>query len=80
MVADEISSEAWKYVGNFGINMLCKLFNCIMNTEQIPSVWRQSILVPIFKGNVTSRSAKTTVVSNFYHTLLKYGRELWIGG
>ena len=27
-----------------------------------------------------SRSAKTTVVSNSYHTLLKYWRELWIGG
>ena len=30
--------------------MLCKLFNCIMNTEQMPSAWRQSILIPIFKG------------------------------
>ena len=29
---------------------------------------------------VTSRSANITVVSNSYHTLLKYGRELWIGG
>ena len=29
---------------------LCKLFNCIMNTEQMPSAWRQRILIPIFKG------------------------------
>ena len=27
--ADEIPAEAWKYMGNFGIKMLCKLFNCV---------------------------------------------------
>ena len=48
--ADEIPAEAWKCMGNFGIKILCKLFNCIMNTEQMPSGWRQSILIPIFKG------------------------------
>ena len=48
--ADEIPDEAWKCMGNFGIKILCKLFNCIMNTEQMPSAWRQSILIPIFKG------------------------------
>ena len=48
--ADEIPTEAWKCMGNFGIKMLCKLFNCIMNTEQMPSVWRQSILIIISKG------------------------------
>ena len=42
--ADEIPADAWKYLGNFGIKMLCKLFNCIMNTEQMPSAWRQSTL------------------------------------
>ena len=48
--ADEIPAEAWEYGGNFGIKIRCKLFNCIMNTEQMPSAWRQSILIPIFKG------------------------------
>ena len=48
--ADEISAEAWKCIGNFGTNILCNLFNSIMNTEQIPSAWRQSILIPMFKG------------------------------
>ena len=47
--ADEIPTEAWTYMGNFGIKMLCKLFSCIMNTEEMPSGWRQSILIPIFK-------------------------------
>ena len=48
--ADEIPAEAWKYIGNFGIKILCKLFNNSMDTEQMPSAWRQSILIPIFKG------------------------------
>ena len=78
--ADEIPAEAWKCMGNFGIMILCKLFNCIMNTEQMPSAWRQSILIPSSREKVTSKSAKIAVVSNSYHTLLKYGRELWIGG
>ena len=37
-------------IGKFGIKILCKLFNSIMNTEQMPSAWRQSILIPMFKG------------------------------
>ena len=48
--ADEIPAEAWKCMGNFRIKILCKLFNSIMNTEQMPSSWRQSVLIPIFKG------------------------------
>ena len=56
--ADEIPAEAWKYMGNFGIKMLCKLFNCIMNTEQMPSAWRQLILIPIFKGKGDIQACK----------------------
>ena len=37
-------------MGNFGIKILCKLSNSIMNTEQMPSAWRESILITIFKG------------------------------
>ena len=78
--ADEIPAEAWKCIGNFGVKIICKLCSCIMNTEQMPSAWRQSILIPIFKGKGDIKSAKITVASNSYHTLLRYGRELWIGG
>ena len=78
--ADEIPAEAWKYMGNFGIKKLCKLFNCIMNTEQMPSAWRLSMLTPIFKGKGDIQECKNYLVSNCYHTILKYGRELWIGG
>ena len=59
--ADEIPAEAWKYIGNFGIKILCKLFNSIMNTEQMPSSWRQSILIPIFKGKGDIQECKNYI-------------------
>ena len=48
--SDEIPAEVWKCLGWFGVVTLCKLFNSIMITETIPSAWRDSVLVPIFKG------------------------------
>ena len=47
--SDEIPVEVWKCLGQLGVVTLCKLFNKIMTTECIPSAWRNSILVPIFK-------------------------------
>ena len=43
------SLEVWKCLGWFGVVTICKLFNSIMITETIPSAWRDSLLVPIFK-------------------------------
>ena len=36
-------------LGWFGVITLSKLFNSIMITETIPSAWRYSVLLPIFK-------------------------------
>ena len=47
--SDEILAEVWKCLGWFGVVTLCKLFNSIIITETIPSAWRDSVLVPIFK-------------------------------
>ena len=47
--SDEIPVEVWKCLGQLGVVTLCKLFNRFMTTECIPSAWRNSILVPIFK-------------------------------
>ena len=47
--SDEIPAEVWKCLGWFGVVTLCKLFNRIMITETIPSAWRDSVLVPMFK-------------------------------
>ena len=47
--SDDIPAEVWKCLGWFGVVTLCKLFNSIMITETIPSAWRDSVLVHIFK-------------------------------
>ena len=47
--SDDIPAEVWKFLGWYGVVTLCKLFNSIMITETIPSAWRDSVLVPIFK-------------------------------
>ena len=47
--SEEIPVEVWKCLGQLGVVTLCRLFNRIMTTECIPSAWRNSILVPIFK-------------------------------
>ena len=47
--SDEIPAEVWKCLGWLVVVTLCKLFNSIMITETIPSAWRDSVLVPIFK-------------------------------
>ena len=48
--SDDTPVEVWKCLGQLGVVTLCKLFN-IMTTECIPSTWRNSTLVPIFKEN-----------------------------
>ena len=78
-IEDEIPAEAWKYMGNFGIKIICKLFNCIMNTEQMPSAWRQGILIPIFKGKGDIQKCKNNRGVKLLSRIFKYGREVWIG-
>ena len=73
--SDEIPVEVWKCLGQLGVASLCKLFNIIMTTECIPSAWRNSILVPIFKKRVTFKSVRITEASNCSHTPSKYGRR-----
>ena len=47
---DEIPIEAFKELGTIGVSVLTKLFNAILKEEEMPDAWRQSVLVPIFKG------------------------------
>ena len=47
---DNIPAEAWKYLGQTGVEKLRHLFNEILETEKIPDEWRWSTLVPIYKN------------------------------
>ena len=42
--------EAWKALGDIGVTFLTKLFNQILETEEIPEEWRKSILGSYGKG------------------------------
>ncbi|XP_037772666.1 uncharacterized protein LOC119568277 [Penaeus monodon] len=46
---DGIPIEAWKAMGEEGIYMLRMLMRKVMDEENIPTVWKGSILIPIFK-------------------------------
>jgi len=51
---DNIPIEAWKSLGEAAVDVLWDLLNKIYEQEKIPSEWRKSTIVPIYKqkGNI----------------------------
>ncbi|VFQ65974.1 unnamed protein product [Cuscuta campestris] len=47
---DEIPVEFWKHAGCGARVWLTELFNVILRTARMPDEWRESLLVPLFKG------------------------------
>ncbi|VFQ65487.1 unnamed protein product [Cuscuta campestris] len=47
---DEIPVEFWKHAGRGAWVWLTKLFNVIFRTARMRDEWRESLLVPLFKG------------------------------
>ncbi|KAM2221020.1 hypothetical protein ACFX1S_020148 [Malus domestica] len=47
---DDISIEVWKVLGETSIAWLTDLFNRILKTKKMPTEWRKSTLVPIYKN------------------------------
>ncbi|XP_066965949.1 uncharacterized protein [Macrobrachium rosenbergii] len=47
---DMIPVEAWKALGDEGVDILYDLMIKILEQEKIPNEWHGSILIPIFKG------------------------------
>ncbi|VFQ79217.1 unnamed protein product [Cuscuta campestris] len=47
---DEIPVAFWKHAGCGARVWLTKLFNVILRTARMPDEWRESLLVPLFKG------------------------------
>ncbi|XP_064081887.1 uncharacterized protein LOC135198244 [Macrobrachium nipponense] len=45
-----IPTEAWKALGDEGVDILCDLITKILEQEKIPNEWHGSILISIFKG------------------------------
>ncbi|XP_066965751.1 uncharacterized protein [Macrobrachium rosenbergii] len=53
---DMIPVEAWKALGDEGVDILYDLMIKILEQEKIPNEWHGSILIPIFKGEEMSKS------------------------
>ena len=47
---DNIPVEVWKCFGTYGVTYLTKLFNNILQKEEMPKEWRRSVLVSIYKN------------------------------
>ena len=55
---DDILIKAWKALGDIGVNFLTKLFNQLLETEEMHEEWKKTILVTIYKnkGNIQNCS------------------------
>jgi len=51
---DLIPVEVWKCLGEVGVDWLIEFFNIIFRTTKMPSEWRTSTVIPLYKdkGNV----------------------------
>lgn len=47
---DGIPVEVWKALGEGGVDILWDLFSKIFHQVKIPDSWRNSIMVPVYKG------------------------------
>ena len=47
---DGVCVDAWKLAGKVGVKVLATLFNKILDTQTMPSDWRKSSVVTIFKN------------------------------
>lgn len=46
---DEIPVEAWKALGELGVEIVHEIICQAFDSERIPNEWRESTLVPIYK-------------------------------
>ena len=47
---DNILIEAWRGLGEEGIQWLTNFFNVILRSSKMPEEWRVSTLIPLFKN------------------------------
>ena len=54
-VADEKPVRRGPIWVTLALRVVCKLFNCITKRGQMPSDWRQGVLIPNFKRKAVQR-------------------------
>ena len=74
---DGVPIEAWKALGEEGIDILWHLMKKIMESETIPEIWRKSLLIPIFKEKGDIQSCENyRGIKLMSHTLKLFERIL----
>ncbi|XP_063372213.1 uncharacterized protein LOC134660405 [Cydia amplana] len=75
---DEIPAEIWKRLGSTGLSWLCILFNKLMvENLPIPEAWRNSFLVPFYKGKGDIRDCNNfRAIKLMSHTFKTWERIL----
>ena len=56
---DKISNLHLKHLGPKGITYLTKIFNLSVQTSQIPSIWKTSLIIPLLKPGKDAKEAKS---------------------
>ena len=51
---DDVTTEHIKYAGPLMVDLLCFLFNAILECEYIPCCFRRGVQVPLYKGKDTN--------------------------
>lgn len=46
---DGIPAEAWKSLGDDGVDLLWDLFMKVYDQGKMPNAWRESVITPIYK-------------------------------
>ncbi|VDP14075.1 unnamed protein product [Heligmosomoides polygyrus] len=72
---DGVPVEAWKVLGNCGVNWLTQFFNRVTIEGKMPDDWRNSIIVPLFKHKGdASECSNYRGIELISHTMKDYER------
>ena len=86
LCTDQIPAELIKAGGIIIHSEILKLFNTVLNKEELPHRWKESIIVPIYKkGDKTDCSRDVSLLSNtckmlsniLLSRLTPYGEEIF---
>jgi hypothetical protein len=61
---DGIPIEAWKFLRKIGVAWSTSLFNNIFRVNKIPTKWRKSTLIPLYKNKGDVQIVPTTIELN----------------
>ena len=74
---DSIPADVWKIVGDKAVTWLQRIFNKILVGEQMPGEWRESWLVPLYKGKGDAQECKNyRGIKLMSHTLKLWERVI----